>query len=83
MIDRVSKQVGRLGTIDDADTMARNILEVWNSNRFEMAERARAHALQFSWDRSMESLFGRVYPMAFGRCRGVPASRSAGAPVPA
>jgi alpha-1,6-mannosyltransferase len=30
-----------------------------------MAEQARAHALQFSWDSSMEALFGRVYPEAF------------------
>jgi hypothetical protein len=26
--------------------------------------RAREHALQFSWDSSMEALFGRVYPQA-------------------
>jgi len=32
-----------------------------------MSEQARAHALQFSWERSMEALFGRVYPAAFAR----------------
>ncbi len=26
-----------------------------------MGERARDHALQFSWDESMECLFGQVY----------------------
>jgi alpha-1,6-mannosyltransferase len=83
MIDRVSDKVGRLGTIDDAETMARNILEVWESDRFEMAGQARAHALQFSWDRSMESLFGCVYPMAFDRRHGVQSSRPAGAALPA
>ncbi len=83
MIDRVSDNVGRLGTIDDADAMARNILGVWESDRAAMAGQARAHALQFSWDRSMESLFGRVYPMAFGRRHEVQASRSASAAVPA
>ena len=83
MIDRVTEQVGRLGKIDDADAMAHNILDVWASDRPEMARLARAHALQFSWDRSMESLFGNVYPMAFGRRHGIAASRSADAPVPA
>jgi len=34
-----------------------------------MREAARAHALQFSWARSMEALFGRVYPAAFERRR--------------
>jgi alpha-1,6-mannosyltransferase len=29
-----------------------------------MGEQARAHALQFSWDQSMERLFGRVYTRA-------------------
>lgn len=83
MIDRVPDEVGRLGTIDDPDAMARNILDVWRSDRVEMARLARAHALQFSWDRSMESLFGNVYPVAFSRRHGLPASRPAGAPVPA
>jgi alpha-1,6-mannosyltransferase len=34
-----------------------------------MAAAARAHALQFSWDSSMEALFGRVYPAAFEHSR--------------
>ena len=83
MIDRVSEAVGRLGMIDDAAAMARNILAVWGSDRVEMARLARDHALEFSWDRSMESLFGNVYPMAFSRRHGLPASRSAAAPLPA
>ena len=44
--------------------MARNILEVWGGDRSILAREARSHALQFSWDRSMEELFGRVYPAA-------------------
>jgi len=32
-----------------------------------MARNACQHALQFSWERSMEALFGRVYPAAFER----------------
>jgi alpha-1,6-mannosyltransferase len=41
-----------------------------------MAEEARAHALQFSWESSMEALFGRLYPSAFAHraelCRETP-----------
>jgi len=70
MIDRVTDATGRLGQVGDADAMARNILEIWTADRSAMSERARAHALQFSWDRSMEALFGRVYPAAFARRAG-------------
>jgi alpha-1,6-mannosyltransferase len=49
--------------------MATNILSVVNGSREAMAAAARAHALQFSWDSSMEALFGRVYPAAFERRR--------------
>ncbi|MGZ2412065.1 alpha-1,6-mannosyltransferase [Sphingomonas sp. F9_3S_D5_B_2] len=64
MIDRVPAGVGRLGPVGDADAMAANILAVWSGDHAAMAEKARAHALQFSWERSMEALFGRVYPGA-------------------
>ena len=64
MLDRVPQAVGRLGPVGDADAMTQNILAVWESDRTEVAERARALALEFSWDRSMEALFGTVYPAA-------------------
>jgi alpha-1,6-mannosyltransferase len=83
MIDRVTDEVGRLGPADDADAMAANILSVWNCDRSKMAELARARARQFSWERSMETLFGRVYPIAFARRHGVSAQRTASAPLPA
>ena len=67
MIDRVTDAVGRLGPVRDASAMAANILAVWNSDRRAMADQARAHALQFSWDSSMEALFARVYPAALAR----------------
>jgi len=70
MIDRVSEATGRLGPVGDYDAMARNILDIWDADRPAMSEQARAHALQFSWDRSMEALFGRVYPAAFARRSG-------------
>ena len=69
MIDRVSKATGRLGPVGDAKAMAANILSVWNNEDEAMREAARANALQFSWESSMEALFGRVYPAAFERRR--------------
>jgi len=67
MIDRVTDQVGRLGPVGDSDAMARNIAEMWTADRGAIALEARAEALQYSWDRSMETLFGTVYPGAFLR----------------
>lgn len=73
MIDRVTEATGRLGPVGDAEVMARNILDVWSADRSVMSEEARAHALQFSWQRSMEALFGRVYPAALAGCAEMPA----------
>lgn len=70
MIDRVTNDLGRLGPVGDAEAMARNILDVWHSDRSVIARQARARALQYSWDESMEILFGRVYPAALAN-RGV------------
>ena len=67
MIDRVTAATGRLGPVGDAEAMARNILEVWGAKSSATAEEARAQALQFSWQSSMEALFGAVYPNALGR----------------
>jgi len=47
---------------------------VWNSDRDAIREAARANALQFGWDSSMEALFGRVYPAAFERRHSLVAS---------
>jgi len=83
MIDRVTDATGRLGPIGDADAMARNILEIWHADRPAVSEQARALALEFSWDRSMEALFGRVYPAAFARSaqRQAPAAATVTAPL--
>ena len=69
MIDRVTRDTGRLGPVGDAGAMAANVLDVLNGGRASLGEAARAHALQFSWVSSMEALFGRVYPAAFERRR--------------
>lgn len=65
MVDRVTNDIGRLGPVDDAAAMAQNIIEVWNSDRAEIARIAQHHARQYSWDRSMTDLFTSVYPKAF------------------
>jgi len=64
MIDRVPDGLGLVGTVGDTEAMAANILAVLGGNMQAMSEQARAHALQFSWDQSMERLFGRVYARA-------------------
>jgi alpha-1,6-mannosyltransferase len=70
MIDRVNEAIGRLGPVGDAGAMAENILAVWDSDHRALGQQARAHALDFGWERSMEALFGRVYPAAFAHRAG-------------
>ncbi|MEO5611317.1 MAG: glycosyltransferase [Sphingomicrobium sp.] len=67
MLDRVSDQTGRLGPIGDSAAMARNILAAWSGDRAAMRAAASERAGQFSWERSMDALFGRVYPAALDR----------------
>ncbi|MFL6856057.1 MAG: glycosyltransferase [Sphingomicrobium sp.] len=77
MVDRVPDGLGLVGDVDDAGVMASNILAVLDGNIAAMSERARAHALQFSWDQSMALLFGRVYRGALART----AARAAQLPI--
>lgn len=67
MVDRVPSGLGLVGDIDDAVVMAANILAILKGDLAAMSERAREHALQFSWDESMGQLFGQVYRSAFRR----------------
>jgi alpha-1,6-mannosyltransferase len=67
MIDRVSERIGRLGPVGDSEAMARNIVEVWNADRSAIAKEACLEARLYSWDHSMDALFGRVYPDALAR----------------
>ena len=83
MIDRVTDAIGRLGPVGDARAMAANILSVWTSDRNAMAGAARTHALQFSWDSSMDALFGRLYPTAFASRAGRRVETPAGAALAA
>jgi alpha-1,6-mannosyltransferase len=66
MLDRVDEETGLLGPVDDSAAMANNIVRVWESDRKALGEAARHHVegKQFSWDRSMQTLFGELYPRA-------------------
>jgi len=65
MVDRVTDAIGRLGPVDNSAVMASNILSIWNGDRMTMRRIAEAEAHQYSWDRSMEALFGQLYRQAF------------------
>ena len=75
MIDRVTDALGRLGPVDDSNAMAANILSVWNADRASMSKVAQREAHRYSWDRSMEALFGTVYRKALART-GLPAEQA-------
>jgi alpha-1,6-mannosyltransferase len=78
MVDRVTPDSGRLGPVDDPQSMARNILDVWNADRSAMGEVAQQHARQYSWNRSMTDLFTSLYPKAFRRAWARTAQPAAG-----
>ena len=64
MVDRVTPDIGRIGAVDDADAMARNLADVWAGDPRGMGEASWRHAQQFSWRESMHALFGELYPRA-------------------
>ncbi len=64
MVDRVTPDIGRIGPIDDAEAMARNLADVWAGDPCAMGEASWRHAQQFSWRESMKTLFGELYPRA-------------------
>jgi len=68
MLDRVPPSLGILGPVNDAQSMAQNIAELWMSGRkVEMSRRARRHVeTNFSWDRTFKHLFSDIYPKASG-----------------
>jgi alpha-1,6-mannosyltransferase len=80
MLDRVDDETGRLGPVDDAEAMAANILDVWNSDRAAMGRSARAHVEgQFSWEGTFRKLFGEIYPEAVEARRAAIQGRRVGA----
>jgi len=76
MVDRVTPEVGRIGPVDDAEAMARNLTELWRGDAREVGRASWHHAQQFSWRESMNTLFGEVYPRALAK-----AAQRASAPV--
>ena len=67
MVDRVDDKIGRLGPVGDSAAMAANILDLWAGDLPAMRQRALAHARQFGWAKSMDILFGEIYPVALRR----------------
>ena len=67
MVDRVDDSIGRLGPVDDSVAMAANILDLWAQDQPAIRARTVTHARQFGWDKSMDILFGRIYPLAMRR----------------
>lgn len=77
MVDRVTPEIGRLGPVDDAEAMARHIVDMWRADRAAIGETAQQHARQYSWDRSMSDLFTSLYPKALRRAWARSGQRSA------
>ncbi len=64
MVDRVTSDIGRIGPVDDAASMARNLTGIWTGAPAAMGQASWRHAQQFSWRESMQTLFGDLYPRA-------------------
>jgi alpha-1,6-mannosyltransferase len=82
MIDRVTPKVGRLGPVGDSEAMAANILAVLQGDTAAMAEEAVRESRDYSWDKSMAALFGRIYPSAIARAIASPLTASSRRGVP-
>jgi len=81
MVDRVTPDIGRIGPVDDAEAMARNLTELWRGDPRGVGQASWRHAQQFSWRESMAALFGEVYPRALARAA-ARASARAGVGLP-
>jgi len=64
MVDRVTPEIGRVGPVDDAQAMADHLVQLWSGDHRAMKQAACRHAQQFSWQQSMQALFGELYPRA-------------------
>ena len=77
MVDRVTRDIGRIGPVDDAAAMARNLCEIWLGEPAAMGDASWRHAQQFSWRESMQTLFGDLYPRALAQAMDRAASSAA------
>ncbi len=65
MTVRVPPELGRLGLVDDAAAMARNVEAVWAGDHRAMGQHARAHVVsRFDWERTFSRLIDEVYGKA-------------------
>jgi len=80
MVDRVTPEIGRIGPVDDAQAMADHLVQLWSGDHRAMKRAACRHAQQFSWQQSMDSLFGTLYPRALHRAAARSADGLVGAP---
>jgi alpha-1,6-mannosyltransferase len=65
MIDRVPAGLGLLGPVDDTQTMANHVLQIWQNDPRAIGAAGRAHVLdRFSWNRTFEHLLQDIYPKA-------------------
>jgi alpha-1,6-mannosyltransferase len=80
MVDRVTPEIGRIGPVDDAQAMADHLVQLWSGDHRAMKRAACRHAQQFSWQQSMDSLFGTLYPRALHRAAARRANGLVGAP---
>jgi alpha-1,6-mannosyltransferase len=68
MRERVLPGMGLLGPVGDSAALAANIQRVLGGDYRAMGEKARAHvSAEYSWDHSMEQLFGTIIPLARAR----------------
>jgi alpha-1,6-mannosyltransferase len=68
MPERVLPGMGLLGPVGDSAAMAANILAVLSGDSRAMGEKGRAHvSAEYSWEHSMEQLFGIIVPAALAR----------------
>lgn len=66
MIDRVPQGAGLLGPVDDPHAMAANIRRMWHGDHAAMGEAGRALVSEsFTWERTFDTLFNRIYRHAF------------------
>ena len=67
---RVPEGLGLLGPVDDAEVMARNVMQLWRGDHAAVGRAARAHvADRYSWERTFARLFGEIYPAALAHAR--------------
>ena len=65
MLERVTPALGRLAPVDDAEAMARMVMEVWQGDHAAMRAAARRHAAdRFNWKATFDCLLGEIYPRA-------------------